>query len=255
MKLKRIKVSFPNHRGESLAGALETPAEIEPKAYAVFAHCFTCTKDIAAASRICRALAGHGIAALRFDFTGLGGSEGVFGATNYSSNVDDIVAAADFLSKEYAAPKLLMGHSFGGTAVLGAAERLDSVRGVVTVASPSSPEHILHRFRSKEAEMREKGEAEVLLEGRPFVMQAQFLDDVAAASIEERIKRLGKALLVFHSPLDATVALKQAAHIYDIAMHPKSFVSLENADHLLTKREDAEYVAETTAAWFSRYAR
>ncbi len=247
----RQKVSFTGSQGVQLAGSLETP-DGEPRAYVLFAHCFTCGKDIAAASRVARALTRQGLAVLRFDFTGLGSSDGDFANTNFSSNVQDLIAAADFLRTEYRAPSLLIGHSLGGTAVLQAAPKVAECRGVVTIGSPSSASHVAHQFACDIDAIEADGEAEVTLASRKFTIKKQFIDDLRAWDSSE-LGNLDSALLVMHSPVDQTVAIGNAETIYRAARHPKSFVSLDNADHLLSNADDAAYVADTIAAWAKRY--
>ena len=252
--MARIKLDFENAEGHTLAGLLETPpAGVETLRYALFAHCFTCGKDIAAASRISRALAARGIAVLRFDFTGLGNSDGDFANTNFTSNVQDLIAAARKLEQDYQAPALIIGHSLGGAAVLAAAPQLASVEAVVTIASPATPGHVQHLFSGARDELERTGEAEVKVGHRRFRVRRQFLDDLGHYADAEHIRRLKRALLVFHSPIDEIVPIEEAAKIYRAALHPKSFISLCDADHLLTNREDAEYVAETLVAWAGRY--
>jgi uncharacterized OsmC-like protein/alpha/beta superfamily hydrolase len=246
------KITFPNAAGELLAARLDLPAA-EPRACALFAHCFTCSKDVFAASRISRALADCGFAVLRFDFTGLGASEGEFANTNFSSNIEDLVAAADYLRQHRAAPRLLIGHSLGGAAMLAAAERVPEAAAVATIGAPFDPAHVAHLFASAEAEIDRRGEAEVVLGGRSFRVKRQFLADIGAHPLGERIARLDKALMVFHAPRDETVGIDNAGHIFTAARHPKSFVSLDDADHLLSRRTDAVYVAEVLAAWAGRY--
>ena len=246
----RQKVEFQSN-GVTLSGALES-RETPPRCYALFAHCFTCGKDVAAASRIARALTAQGIAVLRFDFTGLGNSDGDFANTNFSSNLQDLLAATDFLRKQYAAPQLLIGHSLGGAAVLAMASRVPEATAVVTIGAPHRAEHVAHNFHASIEEIERKGVAEVDLGGRRFSIKKQFLDDIESqASLE--LGKLRKALLVMHAPLDATVSIEQAEKIYLEARHPKSFISLDDADHLLTRKADSEYVARTIAAWASRY--
>ena len=246
------KVSFKGALGENLAARLDLP-DGPPKAYALFAHCFTCNKDIFAASRIASGLVKHGIAVLRFDFTGLGASEGEFANTNFSSNVGDLVAAADFLRVEYEAPKIVIGHSLGGAAVLAAAPKILEAQAICTVAAPADPAHVAHNFTGSIDEIEAQGEAEVLLANRPFKIKKQFLDDIAGQKLDDAINGMQKALLVFHSPTDATVGIENAERIYRAAKHPKSFVSLDNADHLLSRKADAIYVADVIAAWTGRY--
>jgi len=252
MSAQSEKITFPGATGENLAARLDTPSG-PPRAYALFAHCFTCTKDIFAASRIAAGLTEHGIAVLRFDFTGLGASEGEFANTNFSSNVGDLVAAADYMRDNLEAPAIVIGHSLGGAAVLAAAGRMPEAKAVCTVGAPADPAHVAHHFQDSREEIEAKGEAEVLLVGRPFRIQKQFLEDIAAQKLESNIAELKKALLVFHSPVDQTVGIENAAAIYQAAKHPKSFVSLDDADHLLSKRADAAYVADVIAAWAARY--
>lgn len=251
---QRIKLTFTNDDGDELAGLLEMPPSGMPVArYALFAHCFTCGKDIAAASRISRAMASRGIAVLRFDFTGLGNSDGDFANTNFSSNVSDLIAAARLLERDYQAPALLIGHSLGGAAVLAAAQQLPSVRAVATIGAPATAGHVKHLFSAAHEELRDVGEAEVDIGGRRFRIKRQLLDDLDRFGDAEHLGALQRALLVFHSPLDSIVSIDEAARIYQAARHPKSFISLDKADHLLSRREDAEYVAETLVAWASRY--
>jgi putative redox protein len=246
------RITFAGHGGAQLAARLDRPAG-PPRAFALFAHCFTCSKDIFAAARVSQALAERGFAVLRFDFTGLGASEGEFASTNFSSNVADLVAAAEFLRANHEAPRLLIGHSFGGAAVLAAAEAVPEAVGVATIAAPFDPAHVAHLLASSQAEIEASGEAEVILSGRRFTIRRQFLEDIAAQRSAERIARLRKALLIFHAPRDETVGIENAALIYNAAKHPKSFISLDDADHLLTRRADAAYVAEVLAAWAGRY--
>jgi putative redox protein len=246
------RFDFPNGRGESLAALLDLPDET-PRAYALFAHCFTCGKDTLAASRIARGLTRLGIAVLRFDFTGLGASDGEFANTNFSSNVADLLAAANHLRQIHGPPQLLIGHSLGGAAVLAAAADIAEVRAVVTIGAPSDPGHVTHLFGDKLADIAAQGEIEVELAGRPFRVQRQFLEDVAGQKLTGRIAHLRKALLVLHAPGDETVGIDNASAIFGAAKHPKSFVSLADADHLLTRPRDAAYVAGVIAAWAERY--
>ena len=246
------EVTIVNQAGEKLAARLDLPAG-EPKAAALFAHCFTCSKDIFAASRISQELASLGFAVLRFDFTGLGASEGEFANENFSSNIDDLVAAADFMRAETEAPRLLIGHSLGGAAVLAAASRVPEAVAVATIGAPFDPGHVAHLFQSAADEIAAKGEAEVLIAGRPFKVKQQFLDDIAAHNASDYIPTLKKALLVFHAPRDTVVGIDNAGEIFKAAKHPKSFVSLDDADHLLSRRADAVYVADVLAAWAARY--
>ena len=250
--MRSERVEFPGSQGETLVGKLEVP-DGRADMYALFAHCFTCGKDVPAASRISRALAEHGIAVLRFDFTGLGSSDGDFANTSFSSNVADLVAAADHLRDAHGAPSLLVGHSLGGAAVIAAAGAIPEVRAVATIAAPADTDHLLHLISHKTDDIEEKGEATVRLASREFRITRQFLDDVQSQPQARRIEELDAALLVMHSPLDAIVGIDNAAEIFRAARHPKSFVSLDHADHLLTRREDAEYAAGLLAAWVERY--
>lgn len=246
----RQKVEF-NSGEHTLSGLLESP-DSDIKFYALFAHCFTCGKDIAAASRISRALVAKGIAVLRFDFTGLGNSDGDFANTNFSSNIQDLVAAADFLREKYNAPKLLIGHSLGGAAVLGVAKYIPESVAIATIGAPSDAAHVAHNFAAQIDDIEANGVADVKLAGRIFKIQKQFLDDINSYG-NDHINKLKKALLVMHSPVDKTVKITEAEKIYQAALHPKSFVSLDNADHLLSDKKDSDYAADVIAAWASRY--
>jgi len=246
------RFDFPNARGERLAALLDAPPG-EPRSYALFAHCFTCGKDVHAATRIAQALTALGIAVLRFDFTGLGSSEGEFANTTFSSNVADLVAAADRLRATRRAPALLIGHSLGGAAVLTAAAAVPEARAVVTIAAPSDPGHVVGLLRERVEEIRTQGEVEVAIAGRPFRIRREFLDDIAEQRLTAQIAQLRKALLIFHSPVDQIVGIDNASRIFLAAKHPKSFISLADADHLLSRRSDAVYVANVLAAWAERY--
>ena len=246
------RFDFPNPAGQRLAAVLDLPAGT-PRAYALFAHCFTCGKDNLAAARIARALSEHGIAVLRFDFTGLGASEGEFANTHFSSNVADLVAAADHLRRTHQAPSLLIGHSLGGAAMLAAATDLPEVRAVVTIGAPADPAHVVGLFRDRLDEIRSQGEVEVQLEGRPFKIRRSFLDDVTEQKLVWHVTRLKRALLVMHAPTDQTVGIENAGEIFAAAKHPKSFVSLDNANHLLGDKGDAAYVGNVITAWAARY--
>ena len=245
-------VSFRNANGESLSGLIDLPAG-PVRAFALFAHCFTCTKNLKAATNISRALNEAGFGTLRFDFTGLGQSDGDFADTTFSSNVADLVAAADFLADEFVAPQLLVGHSLGGTAVLQAATSIPSATAVATIGSPAHPAHVRHLLADGEAALAEHGEAEVNLGGRPFRIKREFVADLERHALPESIRRLGKALMIFHAPQDTTVAVANAAELYQHALHPKSFVSLDKADHLLSNAADSRYVGSVLASWAERY--
>lgn len=250
--MKAERTEFPGSDGQKLAARLDAP-DGPIHAVALFAHCFTCGKDVFAASRIAHALTDHGIAVLRFDFTGLGASEGEFPNTNFSSNLTDLIAAADHLRQVRRAPALLIGHSLGGAAVLAAATDIPEVRAVVTIGAPSDPTHVTGLFRDHLAKIENDGEAEVQLAGRPFRIKRQFLADAAEHQLSGKIAHLRKALLVMHSPHDTTVDITNAVQIFTAAKHPKSFISLDDADHLLTRKADAIYVANMIAAWSQRY--
>ena len=252
--MPRIKMTFINDADLQLAGLLEVPESTQPiEQYAIFAHCFTCGKDIAAASRISRALAQKGIAVLRFDFTGLGNSDGDFANTNFSSNVQDLLSAARALEEDYRAPSLLIGHSLGGAAVLSAAEQLPSVKAVATIGAPATADHVQHLFVESARTIEQQGTATVLIGARQFQIKRQLLEDLSRHASADNIRQMNKALMIFHSPLDEIVSIDEAAKIYQAARHPKSFVSLEQADHLLSDRRDADYVANVMAAWAGRY--
>jgi len=245
-------IRFPGALGTQLSARLDSPPG-PPAAFALFAHCFTCSKDTLAASRISAALTARGIAVLRFDFTGLGGSEGDFANTNFSSNIADLLAACAWLRQRHQAPRILIGHSLGGAAVLAAAHAVPEAVAVATIGAPFDPAHVKHLLAPAVGEIERAGEAEVELGGRRFRIKKQFLDDIASHCGADAVGRLRKALLVFHSPRDTTVSIDNAARIFTAAKHPKSFVSLDDADHLITRREDAVYVAAVLSAWASRY--
>jgi putative redox protein len=246
-------VSFPSAGGHALAARLDTPSAVAPRAYALFAHCFTCSKESKAATFISEALTDAGIAVLRFDFTGLGESEGDFANTTFSSNIADLVAAASWLEREHRAPAILIGHSLGGAAVLAAAARIPGAAAVATINAPADPGHVAHLFDAQRATIDAHGEAVVELAGRKFRVRREFLEDVAAQRLAPAIASLRRALIVFHAPRDTVVGIDNAATIFQAAKHPKSFVSLDDADHLLTQRSDARYVGAVLAAWSSRY--
>jgi len=250
--MKTEKITFTNKDGHTLAGLIDIP-DANIKAFALFAHCFTCTKNLKAVTNISQSLAKVGIATLRFDFTGLGQSDGDFADTNFSSNVEDLLSAADFLAEKYAAPKLLIGHSLGGTAILQAATRIDSAAAVVTIGSPSYAAHVSHLLSGSKEELETSGEANVTIGGRGFKMRKQFLDDLEHHQSPSSIGSMKKALLIFHSPIDTVVSVDNAAELYRHASHPKSFISLDTADHLMSNSKDSLYVGETLASWAHRY--
>jgi uncharacterized OsmC-like protein/alpha/beta superfamily hydrolase len=250
--MKSIAVKFPGRHGHELAARLEMPS-LPPRAFALFAHCFTCSKDSKAAVFMADALSEHGVAVLRFDFTGLGGSGGDFANTDFSSNVSDLVAAADWLRANHQAPAILVGHSLGGAAMLAAAGRIPESKAVATIGAPFEPAHVKGLLRKAADEIAQKGAAEVDLGGRRFTIRKEFLDDLDRQPQREAIAKLGRALLVMHSPIDDTVNIDNAAEIFVCARHPKSFVSLDKANHLLTNRDDARYAANVLAAWAGRF--
>jgi uncharacterized OsmC-like protein/alpha/beta superfamily hydrolase len=246
-------VRFPNAQGLTLAARLDMPANGKPRAYALYAPCFTCGKDVRAAVNISRALAREGIACLRLDFAGLGESEGAFADTTLSTNVSDLKAAAAFLEKTYEAPKILVGHSLGGSAALEAAHDIASCVAVATIGAPADPEHVAGLLGPGREKIELEGEADVVLVGRTFHFKKAFLDDLTSHPWRENLRTLRKALLVFHSPIDKTVDISNAADIFTAALHPKSFIGLNGADHLLTSETDSEYVGLILGAWASKY--
>ncbi|KAA1259344.1 Alpha/beta hydrolase family protein [Rubripirellula obstinata] len=244
--------NFTNRHGQTLAGRMELP-DGKPTGHAIFAHCFTCSKNAKAASRISKELAEHGIAALRFDFTGLGNSEGDFANTNFSSNVDDLMSAADAMAAQQMAPSLLIGHSLGGAASLMAAEKIDSIRAVATIGAPSEPAHVSHLFGDQVAAIEEDGCACVSIGGRKLRIQKHFLEDIQSNRVGESLADLKKPLMIFHSPIDTIVSIENARQIYNTARHPKSFVSIDGANHMLDDPADARFVAAMLATWADRY--
>lgn len=250
---KAQKVTFKNNSGFDLSAVLEFPADTQPYAYAIFAHVFTGNKSLTATRHIARALTQNGIAVLRFDFTGLGDSEGNFADTNFSSNVEDILAAANFLEENYKAPKILIGHSLGGAAVIFAASQLESIKALATVGAPSEPEHVTHLLRDKVEDIKKLGKANVNIGGRVFTIKKQFLEDLQSKDMFNILKELKKPIMVLHSPQDNIVQIENAAKIYHAAFHPKSFISLDGADHMLTDKLDAAYAGDLISHWVKRY--
>ncbi|PPK93942.1 putative redox protein [Nonlabens xylanidelens] len=247
------KINFKNAQGYELSGRLELPANRHPHNYAVFAHCFTCSKNFSATKNISRALTTAGYGVLRFDFTGLGDSDGDFADTNFSGNVDDLLAAIDFLETNYKAPTLLIGHSLGGAAVIFASAKASSIKAVATIGAPSDTKHVSHLFGDQINAITENGEATVQLSGRPFKIKEQFLKDINEQHVTNTLKELRKPILIAHSPQDNTVGIKHAEKLYHAAVHPKSFISLDGADHLLMNKTDSKYIGEVIAKWASRY--
>ncbi len=252
MTVKPQRIAFDGAHGAQLAARLDLPAG-PVSAYALFAHCFTCSKDVLAARRIASELTRHGIAVLRFDFTGLGASKGEFASTNFSSNVQDLHVAVDFLRQNFEAPKILIGHSLGGAAILSAAADIEEAVAVATIGAPADAGHVTHNFKADLETIEAVGEASVTLAGRKFTIQKQFLDDLKKQDLKDRIASMRKALMILHSPVDDTVGIDNASEIFLTAKHPKSFVSLDTADHLLSNEKDAAYAAGVIAAWARRY--
>ncbi|WP_452223352.1 bifunctional alpha/beta hydrolase/OsmC family protein [Lacinutrix chionoecetis] len=247
------KLNFTNNEGVTLTGRLELPVDQHPHNFAIFAHCFTCNKNFSAVKNISRALTSNGFGVLRFDFTGLGESDGEFENTNFSGNVEDLISASAYLKENYSAPTLLIGHSLGGAASIFSAAKIDSIKAIATIGAPSNPKHVKHLLESSVDEIKANGKAKVNIGGRPFTIKKQFLDDIETKSLPDVAKNLKKALLVMHSPQDTIVGIQNAEDIYIAARHPKSFVSLDGADHLLTKKEDSTYVGNVISNWAKRY--
>ena len=251
--MRSKKITFEGAFGDTLSARVELPENKEPSIFALFAHCFTCSKNLRPVTHISKTLTDRGIGVLRFDFTGLGESEGDFADTNFSSNIEDLVAAASFMKEEFSAPSILVGHSLGGAAVIQAAHRIKQSKAVATIGAPADPEHVIKNFGAKAEQIKSEGKAKVSLAGRNFTIKKQFLDDLEHNHMEKCITNLSQALMIFHSPVDQQVGIDNAANIYDRARHPKSFVSLDDADHLLMDEKDSIYVAEVLASWASRY--
>ena len=247
------KVSFKNVFGQELSGRIDFPLISTPKAFVLFAHCFTCSKNLQSVEHISQSFTNLGMAVLRFDFTGLGQSEGEFADTNFSSNLSDLKDAYSFLADNYEAPKIIVGHSLGGAAVLHVGGELEEVQAVATIGAPADPTHVSHLLENGRDELEQHGEAEINIGGRPFKMKKQFLDDLERREDKQVIKNLGKALLILHSPQDRIVGIENAQEIYLKAMHPKSFISLDGANHLLTTEADARYAGMMIANWANRY--
>ncbi len=247
------KVTFKNSLGIEISGRMDLPADRRPLAYAMFAHCFTCTKNFKAVGHICRALTNQGIAVLRFDFTGLGESAGDFSETNFSSNIQDLVDAADYMGQSHEPPSILIGHSLGGAAVLHAGSRINSVQAVATIGAPADPAHIKNEIKDSWENIDKQGYAEISIGGRPFIVKKQFLNDLDKIEMQKAVRALKKPLLILHSPLDNIVDPENAAKIFKAAFHPKSYISLDKADHLLSKESDAVYAGSMIAAWAQKY--
>ncbi len=251
--MKRTKLDVQNSKGLKLQAFLELPANQKPNYYAIFAHCFTCTSSLSAVKNISRALTNHGFGVVRFDFTGLGRSEGEFADSHFSANVDDLIAVSRYMASHYEAPSLLIGHSLGGAAVLSAAYQLNTVNAVATVGAPATVSHVKHLFSHGIHEVREKGEVEVNIGGRPFKINQDFVADFDKTDLPEIVKKLRKPLLIMHAPTDTVVGIKNAEQLYHYAHHPKSFVTLDGADHLLSNSTDSNYVGNVIGTWVQRY--
>jgi len=251
--MKNTKLNIENNKGHLLQAYLELPANQKPNHYAIFAHCFTCSSSLSAVKNISRALTNHGFGVVRFDFTGLGRSEGEFSESHFSANVEDLISVSNYMASNYKAPVLLVGHSLGGAAVITAASKLESVKTVATIGAPAAVSHVTHLFSHGINEVKEKGEAEVNIGGRPFKINSDFIDDFSKTDLPSIIKNLRKPLLILHAPADTIVGIKNAEQLYHNARHPKSFVTLDNADHLLTNPKDSNYAGNVIGTWAQRY--
>lgn len=251
--MKRSKLNIPNEKGQILNAFLELPANQKPEFYAIFAHCFTCTSSLSAVRNISRSLTNYGFGVVRFDFTGLGKSEGEFYESHFSANVSDLISVSNYMQAHYQAPSLLVGHSLGGAAVLTAASQLDSVKAIATVGAPADVEHVTHLFSHGIHEVEEKGEVNINIGGRPFKINREFVDNFSKTDLPSIVKGLRKPLLILHSPIDTVVGIKNAEKLYHNAHHPKSFITLDNADHLLTNPEDSKYAGDVIGTWAKRY--
>ncbi|WP_300436362.1 bifunctional alpha/beta hydrolase/OsmC family protein [Christiangramia sp.] len=251
--MQKLEVSFKNSSSKVLKGVLELPTNKKPKNFVLFAHCFTCNKNFHAPSKIGKSLASKGYGLLRFDFTGLGDSEGDFEDTNFSSNVEDLIAAAEFLKKEYVAPTMIVGHSLGGAAALFASKQIDSIKCIVTINAPSNLSHVQKHFETSVDEIEQAGFANIKIGGRSFKIKKQFIKDLKSNEDASALKEIKKSLLIMHSPQDKIVSIKHAEDLYRAARHPKSFVSLDGSDHMLSTKEDSEYVGSVISAWAGKY--
>ncbi|MDO6738848.1 bifunctional alpha/beta hydrolase/OsmC family protein [Wenyingzhuangia sp. 2_MG-2023] len=251
--MKTKNISFKNSKGILLSAKLELPADQHPDAYAIFAHCFTCNKNLTAVRNISKALTQNGFGVLLFDFTGLGQSEGDFSETNFTSNIQDLEDVSEYMTQELQAPKLIVGHSLGGAAAIFAGKNISSIQAIATIGAPSSPQHIQHLFKNDIEKIEANGKAIVTIGGRSFPISKQLIDDISKTNMHEVVKTLRKPLLLLHSPQDTVVGIHNASEIYAQAMHPKSFVSLDGADHLLSNKEDSLYAGQIIAHWGSRY--
>ncbi len=251
--MKTIRIKIPNEEHKFLSARLELPVDKKPHNFAIFAHCFTCNKDLHPVRNISRALTSNGFGVLRFDFTGLGESEGDFSETNFSSNISDLLIVAEYLKLNYKAPSVIIGHSLGGAAAIVGGSQIDSVKSIATIGAPSSVPHVKHLIEDSVDEINAKGYAKVFIGGRPFTMRKQFIDDLEKNDVKSILKSMNKALLIIHSPQDTIVEIDNAAQLYHAAVHPKSFVSIDGADHLISRKEDSLYVGEVISSWTKRY--
>jgi uncharacterized OsmC-like protein/pimeloyl-ACP methyl ester carboxylesterase len=251
--MKSTKLNIKNEKGFTLHAYLELPANQKPNHYAIFAHCFTCTSSLSAVKNISRALTNYGFGVVRFDFTGLGKSEGEFADSHFSGNVEDLIAVSDYMFSNYKAPSLLVGHSLGGAAVISAAAKLENIKAVATIGAPATISHVTNLFSHGLYEIKDKGEVEVNIGGRPFKINNEFIDDFSKTDLLSIVKNMRKPMLILHSPTDTIVGIKNAEQLYQQAHHPKSFVSLDNADHLLSKSEDSNYAGNMIGVWVQRY--
>ncbi len=249
--MQSIRVDFNNKSNITLSGILDLPKS--PVSFAVYAHCFTCSKDIPAAFHICKTLARNHIATLRFDFTGLGDSKGIFSGTTFSSNITDIIAASDFLCEHYRPPELLVGHSLGGTAAIAAAAQLASIKAVTTIASPHKPSHVLNHFKDAKDLLQHSQETTIEIMGREFTIKKQLLDDIESFDNKKIVEKLAKPILIMHSPEDKTVSIQEASTLFVAARHPKSFISLDTIDHLISEKTDAKYIGNVISSWALKY--
>jgi len=251
--MKTKLINFTNRSGQDLSGRIEFPDVKQPHSFAIFAHCFTCNKNFSAVTNICKALNNEGFAVLRFDFTGLGESEGDFTDTTLSSNIEDLLDAAEYLGKNYQQPSLIIGHSLGGAAAVFSGKQLDSVKAIVTIASASSPDHLAKILSSVKEKAEKHGYAQAIIGGRKIILSKKFFDDISSKNMHDALENLGKPLLIFHSPQDSLVGIENAAEIFMAARHPKSFISLDGADHLLSNKKDSLFAGNIIANWAKRY--
>lgn len=251
--MNTVRLEIENKKGLKLQAYLELPANEKPNHFAIFAHCFSCNSNFNAVKNISRALSNHGFGVLRFDFTGLGKSEGEFAESHFSANVDDLLAVNEYLTNNYKAPELLVGHSLGGAAVIVAGAKLENIKAVATVGAPATVTHVTHLFSHAIEDVAKKGEVKVHIGGRPFKINKEFVNDFSKTDLPEITKKLRKPLLVMHAPFDSVVGIENAHEIYHNAMHPKSFISLDNADHLLSNKADSLYVGNLIGTWADKY--